>query len=158
VRPMVWTLALLLAVAALPAEENPVVWSLKTTTKKPIRAGEYFTLRLIAAIQPGWHLYSIDQQSGGPIATEISLTAGAPFELGNVTGPTPHVLFDPNFDMQVGFYAGKAEFTLPVKVIPDTSGGRQTLAVAARYQSCNDKLCLPPKTVKLEVPVEVSTK
>jgi hypothetical protein len=34
-------------------------------------------------------------------------------------------------------------------------GGRQTLVVAARYQSCNDTLCLPPKTVKVEAVVDV---
>jgi len=149
------SVALLLAVAVLPAAENPVAWSFKTMPKKPVKAGENFAFRLVARIEPGWHLYSIDQPPGGPVATEISLATGAPFEMGAVTGPKPHVLFDSNFDMQVGFYAGGAEFYLPVKVAPDASAGRRTLVVAARYQSCNDKLCLPPKTVKLEVPVDV---
>jgi thiol:disulfide interchange protein DsbD len=147
--------ALLLAVAVLTAVENPVAWSFKTVPKKPVKSGENFTLRLDAVIEHGWHLYSIDQPSGGPIATEISLASGPPFELGVVTGPKPHLLFDSNFDMQVGFYAEKAEFSLPVKVGPDAATGRQTLVVEARYQSCNDKLCLPPKTVTLEAPVDV---
>lgn len=147
--------ALLLAVAVLPAAENPVAWSFKTMPKKPVKPAENFTLRLVAAIERGWHLYSIDQPSGGPIATEISLAGGSPFELGAVTGPKPHVLFDANFDMQVGFYAEKAEFSLPLKAGPDAPPGLQKLLVEARYQSCNDRLCLPPKTVKLEASVEV---
>jgi DsbC/DsbD-like thiol-disulfide interchange protein len=147
--------ALLLAVAVLPAAENPVSWSFKATPKKSVKAGENFALRLVATIEPGWHLYSLDQPSGGPVATEISLDAGSLFEMGAVTGPKPHVLFDPNFDMQVGFYVEKAEFHLPIKVAPDAPASRQKLLVAARYQSCNDTLCLPPKTVKLEVFVDV---
>jgi len=35
------------------------------------------------------------------------------------------------------------------------SWGAQTLTVSASYQSCNDKLCLPPKTVKVQLPVTV---
>jgi hypothetical protein len=30
------------------------------------------------------HLYSLDRPSGGPVATEISLATGAPFEMGAV--------------------------------------------------------------------------
>jgi hypothetical protein len=28
--------------------------------------------------------------------------------------------------------------------------------VSASYQSCNNKLCLPPKTVKVEVPIAIA--
>jgi hypothetical protein len=75
--------------------------------------------------------------------------------MGAVTGPKPHVLFDSNFDMQVGFYTERAEFHVPVKVAADAPAGRQTLVVATRYQSCNDTLCLPPKTVRLHVFVDI---
>ena len=147
--------ALLLAVAALPAAENPVAWSFKTMPKKPVKAGATLRLRLLATIERGWHLYALDQPAGGPIATEISLAGGLPFELGAVTGSKPHLLFDPNFDMQVGFYTDKVEFNVPVKAAPDARPGRRTLRVEARYQSCSGTLCLPPKTVTLEVPVDV---
>src|SRR5260370_42566196 len=138
------SVALLLAVAVLHAAQNPVAWSFKTTPKKPVKAGDNFALRLVARIEPGWHLYSIDQPPGGPVATEISLATGAPFEMGAVTGPKPHVLFDSNFDMQVGVYAGGAECYLPVKVAPDASTGRRTVVAPAHDQSCNDKPCLLP--------------
>ena len=124
--------ALLLAVAVLPAAENPVTWSFKTTPRKSVKAGESFVLKLVATIEAGWHLYSLDQPSGGPVATEISLATSAPFEMGAVTGPKPHVLFDSNFDMQVGFYTERAEFHLPVRVAPDAPAGRQTLVIATR--------------------------
>src|ERR1700719_1621987 len=101
---------LLLAVAVLPAAENPVLWSVKTTQKKSVKAGDNFALKVIATIEPGWHLYSLDQPSGGPVATEISLDTGSPFSMGVVTGAKPRLLFDSNFDMQVGFYVEKTEF------------------------------------------------
>jgi hypothetical protein len=150
---LVWALALCAAVAA----ENPVAWSITNAPKKPVKPGDAFTLRLVAEIQPGWHVYSIDQSSGGPIATEISLAGGQPFEpAASVEGPKPLSIFDSNFDMRVAFYAGKAAFRVPVKTEADAPAGKWSLLLEARYQCCNDKLCLPPKTVKLEAPVEIA--
>jgi len=35
------------------------------------------------------------------------------------------------------------------------AAGAQKLVISASYQSCNNRLCLPPKTVRVEVPVVV---
>jgi hypothetical protein len=40
-------------------------------------------------------------------------------------------------------------------VAANAKPGPATLMVNARYQACDNKLCLPPRTVKLELPVEV---
>ncbi len=152
---MKWACLLLACTLLAGAAENPVAWTVKTPAK-PVAAGQLFTVQIEGDIQPGWHLYSLDQPSGGPIATEVSLGAGQPFELtGSVTGPKPHIMFDQNFDMQVQFYTDKANFKAPIKVADDASAGKVTLVVEARYQACNDNLCLPPKTVKAEGAVEI---
>jgi Disulphide bond corrector protein DsbC len=57
--------------------------------------------------------------------------------------------------MEVELYEGEATFTLPVGIAAGAAGGSQTLLVSASYQSCNNKICLPPKTVKMEVTVPV---
>lgn len=146
--------ALLLAFSATAAE-NPVSWSIANPPKKPVRMGASFVLHLEAEIQTGWHLYSIDQDSGGPIATEISVGENSNFELGAVKGPKPIELFDSNFNQRVGFYVGKIEFAVPVQVLAAGVPGSQTLPLQIRYQSCNDKMCLPPKIVKVEATVEI---
>ncbi len=112
-------------------------------------------LSLAARIQAGWHLYALQEPSGGPIATTISLAETKGFKLGSVTGTKPQTSFDPNFEMQVGLYSERAEFTLPVTILPDAPIGSQTLTVQVRYQACNDKICLPPKAEKLTVQIDV---
>ena len=93
----------------------------------------------------------------GPVATRIWLAEGQPFQLAEkVKGSTPETLQDPSFNMEVELYEGEATFTLPLKVAAGTAAGTQTLAVNASYQSCNNKICLPPKTVKVELPVTVA--
>jgi thiol:disulfide interchange protein DsbD len=59
---------------------------------------------------------------------------------------------DPTLNMEVEFYEGETPFTLPLKAATGAAG-QQTLTVSVSYQSCNDKLCLPPKTVKVQLPV-----
>jgi hypothetical protein len=50
----------------------------------------------------------------------------------------------------VVYYTDMAEFTLPVRVAADARPGRQPLKVSARFQSCDEKQCLPPRPVTLE--------
>ena len=43
----------------------------------------------------------------------------------------------------------------PVRVVPDAAPGTNSMGGEAFCQSCNNKLCLPPKTMKAEVPVTI---
>jgi DsbC/DsbD-like thiol-disulfide interchange protein len=135
--------------------EKAVDWTL-VAPGKPVEIGRAATVQIVGEIKPGWHLYALEIGEGGPIPTEISLGPDQPFEpAGAVTGPKPHSLFDPNFNMQVGFYVDKAEFKVPVKATDAALAGKQPIVVLARYQACNDKLCLPPKTVRVEGVIDV---
>jgi len=44
---------------------------------------------------------------------------------------------------------------LPLKVAPETAAGARSLVVNVQAQSCNNSLCLPPATVKVEIPVTI---
>ena len=153
-RTLILTAALAACLAAAPPD--PVAWKLQNAPTEPVKAGARFTVKLLAAVQEGWHLYSLKPMTEGPIATRIWIAEGQPFSLsGDVRAPEPRVMQDPSFGMEVELYEGEAVFTLPVKVAPGTAPGVQQLVVSASYQSCNNKLCLPPKTVKVEVLVTV---
>jgi DsbC/DsbD-like thiol-disulfide interchange protein len=135
---------------------SPIAWSFKQSPQKPVRGGDSISVGLVADIQPGWHLYSIDQPPGGPIATEISMPAGQPFAFARpIAGPKPHVIFDQNFAIKVQLYTQRAEFTLPIRVAPNALAGVHTLVVEARYQACNDTVCLRPRTAKASLAIQV---
>ncbi len=154
-----WTVSLLAAIGAVliagpaAAQEDPIGWTLAKTPASAT-AGQTFRIQLTATIEAGWHLYSI-AQGPPPIATRISIPQGQPFTTGGaIDAPPPTVAFDSGFNMDTEYYTEKAVFTLPVKVDPKAAG-KQVLRVQAYYQTCNDKFCLPPKTVKIETPIEV---
>jgi DsbC/DsbD-like thiol-disulfide interchange protein len=155
IKASVWLCLAAFAVAACAAED-PVAWSGKPSSTKPMVGGARFTVELEALIQPGWHLYSLDQPDGGPIATEISLPEGQPFSFaGIIAAPKPHTVFDPNFNMRVGFYLEKVQFRVPLEVGRAATAGTAKLNIQTRYQCCNDKICLPPKKVTVPISVEI---
>ncbi|HEY7543767.1 MAG TPA: cytochrome c biogenesis protein CcdA [Blastocatellia bacterium] len=150
--------AAMVAATLSVSAQNPIRWSIKPpAVKGPLKPGDKFSVKLTAEIDAGWHLYSLSQPAGGPIPTRITLAAGQPFKLaGKVASPAPLVAHDPNFDIDTEFYEGTATFTLPVKVETDAKPGKAKLQVSAFFQSCNDQFCLPPKTVNLDVPIEIA--
>jgi thiol-disulfide isomerase/thioredoxin len=151
------TVVLFLSAIGVSAQDlNPIRWTLKTavTTVKP---NETFKVQVVASIDDGWHLYSPEQPSGGPIPTRIGMPANQPFKpSGEIENPAPEVEFDPNFNLDTQFYSREAIFVLPAAADKGTAPGKHTLSVTAFFQTCNDKTCLPPKTVKLTKDIEVA--
>ena len=148
--------AALAAIALAAAPADPVTWKLEGAPPKPVKAGARFTVKLVASVQAGWHLYSLKPMSEGPIPTRIWIAEGQPFSLAAaVQAPEPTTMQDPTLNMEVEFYEGETPFSLPVKVAAGTAAGSRSLTVSASYQTCNDKLCLPPKTVRIQLPVAV---
>lgn len=136
---------------------NPIKWSIKTVPLS-VHTGQSFKIDVLATIDKGWHLYSIEQPTGGPIPTRITLPENQKFKLaGEIESPLPRVVFDTNFNMDTEFYEREAVFTLPVEISKDASTGKNTLSVTTFYQTCDDKMCLPPKTVRLTAEIEIKS-
>jgi thiol:disulfide interchange protein DsbD len=146
-------LSLLTQIQSIP---DPVRWSLGIKNQRALSRGAVVQVDLTAAIQPGWRLYAMAEPEGGPIATEISLPAGQPFTFAKpIAAPKAHLIFDRGFGMSVQLYTGSADFVLPIKVAETAQPGAGTMTVQARYQCCNENLCLPPHTVKATLAVKV---
>ncbi|MGI8641180.1 MAG: cytochrome c biogenesis protein CcdA [Pyrinomonadaceae bacterium] len=140
------------AILALPIisfAQNPVSWSLESDTKgKTLKANEKIEAKLRANIEGNWHLYAVEQPEGGPFPTKITIAENLPFKIdGKTTSPEPIAKLDPNFNLETKFFAGKAEFNLPILATSEVK--TDDLAVNVKYQVCDDTVCLPPKTVKV---------
>jgi thiol:disulfide interchange protein DsbD len=47
-------------------------------------------------------------------------------------------------------------FTLPVTVAATAPNGKQNLTVEVYFQTCNDRMCIPPNRVKVQVPLTLT--
>jgi thiol:disulfide interchange protein DsbD len=151
---MRYLLAVIVMAVALQAQEaepklNPVKWTLAVPAQAGV--GARIEALVTATVEEGWHLYSLKQLEGGPIATQIAVPGPQHFKLaGVIDAPVPLTAHEEAFDMSVEFYFGEIEFRLPVEINRDAKTGPHKLTVTARYQACDNKQCLPPKTVRLE--------
>ncbi len=124
-------------------------WSL-SPLPAAVEKNKKFDATINAVIEDGWKVYSLTQAPGGPVALVISVPADQKFRTaGPPAGPLPHRSFDPNFNFDTEYYESKASFAVPVRLAADATGAVK-LRIALTYQTCNQRLCLPPTDVELE--------
>jgi len=127
--------------------ETPVKWSYGF---KKINAREAVVL-LKATIDDGWHIYSVNQEDGGPVKTSFKFTASKNYVLlGNVTEPKPKVAFEKAFGIDVKTFTQSVVFQQKVRL----KSGECIVAGSLEYMVCNDHRCLPPETVQFSIPVK----
>lgn len=141
---------LLLSALAFAQSGTKVKWDYvvkKTGEKK-------YEVRMIATIQPGWHLYS-QTQSEDAIALPTKIifaknplitAAGVPKEVGKLTDA-----FDKATQSRSRFYANKVEF---VQVVTLKGNVKTSVAGEVEFMVCDDKQCLPPDKAKFTVKLE----
>jgi uncharacterized protein len=55
---------------------------------------------------------------------------------------------------RVSLYESKIEIPVRLTLSPDAKPGKQRLVLKLKYQACDDKVCLAPKS--LEIPLDVT--
>ena len=141
---------LFVSVAAFAQSGTKVKWDYSV---KKIGDKKY-EVRMIASIQPGWHLYS-QTQSADAIALPTTINfaknpllvvSGKPKEVGKVTDA-----FDKATQSRSRFYSNKVEF---VQVVTVKSTVKTSLTGDVEFMVCDDKQCLPPDKAKFSVKLE----
>jgi len=139
------------------AAEDPVQWSL-VPEQSVVAPGSTIQAKLTATLQPGWHLYSPTTPKGGPIPTSLALATSPSVGGVRIYEPKPDRRFDTNFQLDTETYEKEVVFVLAVQINKDAPTGALDLTAQVRYQSCNDKECLPPKrkTASAAITVDAS--
>ena len=155
-----------LALLALPwifgladadSPDEVVRWTASVTSTATITAGSNATLDLSGELEEGWHVYALEQHSGGPTPLRITLDANAiATAAGPTSGTVPDKVHDAHFGFDTQLYTHPFVVHLPVRVDPNLATGKQLIPVSVRFQACSDRECLLPRTVHLSVPVDVA--
>jgi DsbC/DsbD-like thiol-disulfide interchange protein len=137
---------------------RPVRWSVVGgSTPRDVVAGRTVPITLQAVIAKGWHIYSLTQKPGGPIPLRLDLVGAVDVVVrGVVDAPKPERTFDKNFGIETELYSGTPRFVIPVGAPGKSLTGLRRFQIAARYQVCSDKVCLPPRTDKLDVAIRIA--
>lgn len=129
--------------ASTKQNEQAVKWSFQV---EKLEEANTYRLFFEAAIGEGWHLYSQHLPSDdGPIATGFYFEEGKHELLGEVE-ETGEIItdYDPNFEMDLNYFADQATFEQKIKTTEDLVKGE------LEFMVCNDKMCLPPEIIEFE--------
>jgi hypothetical protein len=121
---------------------NPAKFNYSSVKKGP----NQFEIHIKASVQPMWHIYSIYNPDGGAQATALTFSnakaIGKTKEMGKMK-----TIFEKEFKVNQKFFEENVDFVQTVKVDPGTKKVSGTI----EYMVCNDKQCLPPKTVAFDI-------
>jgi thiol:disulfide interchange protein DsbD len=131
---------LLLAGCAFAQKDAHVQWSL-ALERASVPPGAPVLARLTGVIDPGWHLYSMS--TAAAIPTTIVLADNPVVKRYRVLQPPPRKTFDPNFNSDTETYEGVVTFLLELEIGKNAPAGPVQLTVNARFQTCNDRQCVP---------------
>jgi hypothetical protein len=125
---------------------DPVKWSFAVEDRTATEAKLVFT----AKIDQGWHLYSQYLAGDGPVPTSFTFKelGGASLN-GTVSEGKGKVEMDPNFDLELKYFEGKARFIQKVKLSDKATVVKGEL----EFMVCDDKRCLPPDVKEFEFSV-----
>lgn len=140
------TLLLLFCITVQAQILNPVKWSYAS---KRISATEAI-LYLKAVIGNSWHIYSVNQQEGGPLKTSFTFETSTGFQLvGRVVEPKTLSKFEDAFGMMVFFFEKEVVFQQKIKLKEKS----HIIKGKIEYMACTDEQCTPPLKVEFSIPV-----
>lgn len=147
IKPVLAFLCLMLAGAVANAQLNPVSWSFSS---KKITDKTY-EIHLTATMASGWHLYSqVQPEDAIAIPTGFKINNNPLLSLeGSITEVGKMEKFhDKKLEVSANQYSGKVDF---VQVVKLKANAKTNFTGSVEYQTCDDKKCLPPKTVNFTV-------
>ena len=135
---------LLFALIANAQMLNPVKFSTQLKTNKTAEAEIVFS----GKIDAGWHVYSTNLGSDGPISATFNVTKLDGVELvGKLTPRGKEIVqYDKLFEMKLRYFEGSVQFVQKVKFTKPN----YTIDAYLEYGACNDQNCMPPTSVSIK--------
>jgi thiol:disulfide interchange protein DsbD len=139
-----------LAAFGTNAQLNPVTWSF--TANKV--SDKTYEIHMKATIQTNWHLYSQKQPDNAiAIPTKFTITPNPIFKADgkiNEIGKM-ELMKDATLGISANQYSNSVDFVQKIKLKANV---KTNFSGKVEYQTCDDKKCLPPKTVNFSVAIK----
>jgi len=121
--------------------EDPVTFKTELKTISDTEA----EIRFTGSIDKGWHVYSVNLPSGGPISATFNVEKMEGVKLAGKLTPVSKEIskFDKVFEMNLRFFEHSAVFVQKIKI----TGTTYSIKGYLEYGACNDESCLPPTQV-----------
>lgn len=148
-----WISLLAAVFASAAAAQSQQILTVQDPGKITVpREGEVRVV-LKAAIRPGYHANSDKPTEDYLIPLRLSWDPQAPLQVIEVVYPKPKLEKFEFTEKPISVLDGEFEIVTRFRRAPNAMPGPAFLSGRLRYQACNDRMCFPPKTVDLRVPL-----
>lgn len=120
-----------------------------------IKSGESAEVSLRLTIQNGYHVNANPPTFPYLIPTELAIVPTAGVSASTVSYPAPINAKFAFSEKPLAVYEGNIEIKAILKAEKSAQAGQHSVAATLRVQACDDQVCYPPGTRKLEIPVTI---
>lgn len=147
----IFGLALIAFVAfSCKAQTSPVAWSFSASKV----ADKTYEVKMIATMLTNWHLYSqVQPEDAIAIPTAFTIKPNPLFVLDGKIKEVGkmEVMNDATLGVSANQYSKTVTFVQRIKLKANV---KTNFNGSVEYQTCDDKKCLPPKTVNFSVAIK----
>ena len=136
------------------AQNNSAVVTVAPLAKARVKRGEQFTETVKVAVKPGFHVNSNAPDDEYLIPLKLTWARG-PLQAEDVIYPKPERIKSAFSAKPVLVFTGNFDIVTKFKVAANSESGPNMAAGKLRYQACNDRECLRPQTVDVNLSLDV---
>ena len=140
--------------ALLCSGQNNNVLTVAPPEKVTAKIGSTTQVKVSLEVRTGYHCNSNKPLDDYLIPLKLTWAQG-PLESPEVTYPAPQMekySFSPT---PLSVYTGNFDLMTKFKVSASATPGQAIITAKLRYQACNDRMCLQPKTIDVSVPIDI---
>lgn len=112
-------------------------------------AGEKCKFAVVLDVEDGWHVHANPASLDNLIATSVTTVSKLKSKQLDTLYPEGSEIEIEDFSAPVAVYEGEVVIRGEIQAPKDAAGKTDQLEFQIKYQACNEKNCLPPKTLKL---------
>jgi DsbC/DsbD-like thiol-disulfide interchange protein len=137
------------------AKEEEVVTAKTFISHDGIYPGKSFKVALLLNITPGWHIYGPELLDEFLIPSALIIDEDDKIKVLKLYYPEPDSGRFEYSEVELQVYEGEVLLGALIKISDDIAINKHLLKASLLYQPCDDRTCLAPKTIKLEIPFKV---
>ena len=146
-------LAAVLAFGALAWAQGPVL-TVAPVEKVRGKRNDVVSVKVSAELRSGFHVNSNKPADEYLIPLRLTWQA-APLQVEEVEYPKAESVKSDFSDKPLSVYSGKFDLITKLKVPATATAGPVLATGKLKYQACNDKMCLPPRTIEVPLTIEI---
>ena len=147
-------LTIFAAVVSAFAQNSPNVLTIAAPAVITAKPGEVAKATLSVTVATGYHANSNKPADAYLIPLQLTWNSG-PLTAAGIVFPKPEIHKLGFSDKPVSVFTGTFDIVTRFKAAGAAAPGKSTVTGKLHYQACDDRSCLPPKTIEVTLPVEI---